>query len=124
MITKNNIIASILSGILLIIVFPKFSIHYLVWFALIPLIWAIKNEKNIKNSFLLGWCCGRVFFIGLLYWLVSTITYFGNIPFVVCILIFLFLCLYLGSYIGIFASLVNFLIKAKMITTRRNKPIG
>ncbi|MGA1868268.1 MAG: apolipoprotein N-acyltransferase [bacterium] len=112
---RTNILACILSGVLLLSVFPKFSLHYLAWISLIPLLWCIKrNHTTTSSCFFLGWLTGVIFFVGLLYWLINTITHFGNIHILLSIPIFLLLCLYLGSYIGIFAALVQHLRKYKI----------
>ena len=60
--------ASLISGILLILPFPPFEFEFAVWFALVPLLLAIRGQIPF-NSFLLGYLCGIVWNIGLLGWI-------------------------------------------------------
>jgi apolipoprotein N-acyltransferase len=70
MLRKVTKILPVLSGLLLILAYPKFNLEILAWFALIPLFFALEN-KNLKERFLAGYVFGIVFFSGILYWLVN-----------------------------------------------------
>ena len=58
-----------LSGGLLIIIFPKFSLYPLAYFALIPLFAAIKKARSMDEAAFCGFLCGFIFMSGTLYWI-------------------------------------------------------
>jgi len=90
-VTADSLWLAILSGVLLILSFPKFEMWPLAWFALIPLFFAIQH-KDPYDAFVLGYTTGFVFFIGSIYWLIH-VTLPG----------YLLLCSYLAIYFGFFA---------------------
>ena len=89
---RKSILLSILSAFLLILAFPEFDYEILAWFALVPLLFAVKNSRY---PFLLGYLFGLVFFGGTLFWL-TNVTRVG----------FLLLILYLSLYPAIFTSFI------------------
>lgn len=89
---------AVLTGLILILSFPGFSLWFLAWIALLPLI-IISYEENPRTSFLLGWCAGTVFFLGLTYWL---LVLYPLINFL-AILAWIALSLFQGLFIGVFA---------------------
>ncbi len=93
---KKSLVLSLLSGVLLFLSFPKFNLAFLVWFALVPLLIALK-DKSLKESFAFGLLTGFIFFLGILYW-ISIFSIAGLV----------ILCLYLGLYIAIFAWGLSF----------------
>lgn len=95
-----NILLSLLSSFLLILSFPTFDIEFLAWFALVPLLIALRN-KNLKSAFGLSFLSGIGFFMGIFYW-INIIDGFSMIE-------FLLLGVYLGSYFGLFGFLLNFM---------------
>jgi len=97
--TKKDIFLSLLSGFLLIFSFPKFDLELLAWVALVPLLLAIK-DKGGRESFLLSFLTGSVFFAGLLYW-IATVTIYNRLV----ISGLLILVLYLSLYFGLFGLL-------------------
>jgi len=68
-------LAAVVSGLLLVLCFPRFSQGWLCWIALTPLIAAVWFGKNggIKRAALLGYITGLVFFWGVFSWL-TTVT--------------------------------------------------
>ena len=62
------LIFSILSGILLALSFQEFNIFFLVWIALIPLIYCI-YKNNFTKSILYSFVTGFVFNVMYLYWM-------------------------------------------------------
>ena len=59
----------VLSAILLIFSFPGFNIWILAWIALVPLFFAVENQKPLK-AFLISYLTGFLFFLGTVYWLI------------------------------------------------------
>jgi apolipoprotein N-acyltransferase len=108
MISKKDIIRSLVSAVLLILSFPPFDFYPIAWIALVPLLMSVW-EKKANTSFSLGLLTGSVFFAGTTYWIFNSVYFYGNIPSVMSLLIVAFLCLYLGLYIGVFSVLFNYL---------------
>jgi len=74
--SRRNILLSVLSGVLLCFSFPNFvekttAIHtwFFIWFAYIPVIYAVLSSKSEKEAFLYGFISGAVFYLLSLYWL-------------------------------------------------------
>ncbi|NOX97298.1 MAG: apolipoprotein N-acyltransferase [Nitrospirae bacterium] len=99
--TKKDIFLSLLSGFLLIFSFPKFDLELLAWVALVPLFLAIK-DKGRRESFLLSFLTGGVFFAGLLYW-IATVTIYNRLVISGLLILVLYLSLYFGLF-GLLAS--------------------
>ena len=97
----NPYLLTILSGILLLLSFPPFNLHFLVWIALVPFLYAILNiKKEFKNKIpLLGGLLGIIFYFGSLYWLFAIFKSFA-------IILILILCTYLYLY----AFILNFML--------------
>jgi apolipoprotein N-acyltransferase len=108
----KNALAALASAILLIGAFPDFEFWFLAWFALVPLLWAVEREKgSVAKSFVLGWIFGTVFFFGTCWWLTfAPITYAG-FPQVVAYLLMFGVCLIVGVFPCIFASVLSILLK-------------
>jgi apolipoprotein N-acyltransferase len=103
---KRDIFLSLLSGVLLILSFPKFDLEFLAWIALVPLLMAISG-KDLFHSFALGFLAGFASFLGILYWIVVAVHTYGNIPIVVSVLILLLLVVYLSVFVGFFTLLTR-----------------
>ena len=97
---------AIASSLLLTASFPKFSISYLAWFALVPLLIAIRDLSS-WDRFRLGFLAGLVHYVTLGYWLIHTLRTYGYLPIYVCIPIFFLLGGYLACYIGVFCTLLG-----------------
>jgi len=89
---------AILSGILLILIFPRANLEFLAWIALVPLFLAIRG-KSPKNAFGLGLLAGLVSFLGILYW----------IKILSPLIALLVLAFYLALYIALFCFLLTFI---------------
>ena len=104
----KKISLAFLSGILLILIFPKFNLELLAWIALIPLLYAIQ-EENLKNTFWLGWLAGVTYYLGSLYWITVTMVRYGGINLPSSIGILLLLAVYLAFYVGLFTLIIQYL---------------
>lgn len=96
--TARNLFLSILAGLLLIGLFPNFSLWYLAWIALLPLFILIYNSQP-RAAFFYGWLTGTVFFLGLCYWLLALYSFVNGLA----ILAWIGLALFQGFYMGVFA---------------------
>jgi len=92
---RRLILLPALSALLLTLAFPNFNFAFLAWFALIPLLIAIKGERPWQ-AFLTGCITGLLFFGATMYW-VSYVAVIGAVALVI----------YLALYFGIFAVCVD-----------------
>jgi apolipoprotein N-acyltransferase len=102
---------SLLSGLLLNFIFPRWELDLIAWVALAPLFWALTNSSTIKKSFLLGLSCGLVYFTGSCFWIINTMTHYGGLPFWISVLLLLVLTLYMALYVAIFSAFFSFCLK-------------
>ena len=102
----ENIFFAAISGLLLTGAFPRLGMHWLAWFALVPLLFSIINLSP-RNSFLVGFFAGFVHNMTLLYWLSYTMNTYGHLPWPLCIAILVLFCAYLSSYLGVFSVVVT-----------------
>lgn len=64
-----NLGLSLLSGVLLVLIFPNFNFTWLAPVALAPLLIACANERSWKRRFVLGWASGFVFWFAVCSWI-------------------------------------------------------
>ena len=69
---------TVVSAILLILIFPPFEFHYLAWVALVPLLVVIRNS-GLLRSFILSVATGVIFYSFFIRWLFGTegVNYFN-----------------------------------------------
>jgi apolipoprotein N-acyltransferase len=104
---KRDLFLSILSGILLILSFPKYDFEFLAWIALVPLFYSIEG-KGLYHSFLIGFLTGLVAYLGILYWIIVAVHNYGHVPLFLTVPILLLLVAYMSAYLGMFALLCRF----------------
>ena len=98
--------ASLLSGILLILIFPGFNFEILAWVSLVPLFIATRRTSPL-TSLKLGFIAGFVFYSGVIYWIVIAMTKYGGIPLPIGIAVLILLSGYLAIYVSIFTYLLS-----------------
>jgi len=64
-----NLILSLVSGVLLVLIFPNFNFTWLAPVALAPLLIACARESSWKRRFVLGWASGFVFWFFVCSWI-------------------------------------------------------
>ncbi len=94
---------AVASGILHVLLFPKFSMAWLSWIALVPLLIAIFRETGCRRAFLLGGIFGITFFSGCCYWIPGVLQGYGDMPWTGAVLLFALLIVYLALFPGSFA---------------------
>jgi len=119
---KKDLLLSLLSGVLLILSFPNFDLQFLAWFALVPLLYAI-DGKTPLHAFSLGFFCGFISNLGILYWVIVAVHTYGNIPLIWSAFILLLLVGYLSLFTGAFAFLVRIVPSSSGIQTILFLPI-
>ncbi|HJS57075.1 MAG TPA: apolipoprotein N-acyltransferase [Vicinamibacteria bacterium] len=94
-----------LSGVLLVLSFPKFGHWTVGWIALAPLLLAM-TEVGVRRAARLGYLTGTISGVGLLYWTALVVTQFGGLSLPIAALIMLLLCLAVALFPALFAALV------------------
>ncbi len=105
---KRDILLCFLSGVLLILSFPRFDFEFLAWFALVPLFLSVES-KGLRHSFEIGFLTGIITFFGILYWIIVAVHTYGNVPLIPSGLILLILVAYLSLFMGAFTFLTRFI---------------
>ena len=94
----------LVSGILLVLAFPKISWSFLAWIAFGPLFIALDN-KSPRERFKLGYLFGIIYSLGVFYWVTYSMRYYGGLGLLTSCAILLLLVFYLALYTGVFAWL-------------------
>lgn len=97
---------AVLSGILLTLAFPPFGLHFIAFFAFVPLLMALDGTRP-ASALLLGLATGLVFFAAALHWLYTALSVYGHIHPLLSILLLLLPFLYLALYFSLFAWLTS-----------------
>lgn len=66
-----------LSGVLVFLAFPGWNLHYLAWFAYVPLLIACR-EATPRQGFWLGLFAGTITNVGGFHWMTTLLTEFGH----------------------------------------------
>jgi len=92
----------VVSGLLLVLSFPKFGHGAVAWVALVPLLVALPGTSGWR-AFRLGYITGAVSALGLLYWVSLVVVQYGDIPLPIGIAIMVALCLAFALFPSVFA---------------------
>jgi apolipoprotein N-acyltransferase len=87
---------AVTSALLLILSFPGFNFWILAWVALVPLFFALENQKPLA-AFLISYFTGFLFFLGTIYWLAHV-----SLPGMFIVVA------YLALYFGFFGLIINY----------------
>lgn len=112
-----------LSGILLVLIFPRSDLEFIAWFALVPLLLYISIACDRKDAFRAGFITGFIYFLGTTYWVFNSIYHYGHLPFYLSILILLGMVMILSLYIGLFALLYHLISKRISIPASLLSPL-
>lgn len=93
-----------LTAVLLTLSFPRFDHSFLVWIALVPLMFSLES-KGRRESFRIGYFCGVLFFGATLFWL-GFVTRLGTVLFIA----------YLSLYFGLFSLGYRYFSGQKVLT--------
>jgi len=95
-----------LSGVLLVLSFPRFDLFPLAWVALVPLLVSLW-DRSAREAFLCGLVTGILYFFGTLYWIYHSINHYGSVPLIPSFALVLLLSFYLSLYPAFFALLFS-----------------
>jgi len=101
---KNACLAG-LSGLMLTASFSPIDLNWIVWISLIPLLISLE-DKSLLVAFKLGLFTGLSHYLTLIYWIVVVLSHYGNINFILSLVVMFLLSLYLSLYIGFFALIL------------------
>jgi apolipoprotein N-acyltransferase len=105
---KKVIVPAVISGLLLTGAFPKIGIEWIAWFAMVPLLYAVK-DLSLRESFRIGFIVGLVHYLTLLYWLVPVMRTYGFLPWYLAISILFLFAAVLALFMAIFImALIGF----------------
>ncbi|WP_456431379.1 apolipoprotein N-acyltransferase [Thermosulfuriphilus sp.] len=105
----SGLILSLASAGLLLLAYPKPNLYQTAWLALVPFFWL--SERSVREAGRYGFFTGFFFFLGLLYWLIHVLNYYGFIPLIGAISMVALLALYLGAYFALVAMGASYLLK-------------
>jgi len=95
-----------LSGVLFALAFPDYSIAWLAFIALVPLLCAIVRAGSKREAFLLGWISQTVAWLLMVPWVVRVMSHYGGLPYFTGVAIFVAMSLYLGLFGAVFGLVV------------------
>jgi apolipoprotein N-acyltransferase len=102
-----NFALAALSGILLVLCFPKFDFVWLAPFALTPVVIAVAREQRRRWRFALGYVMGLIYWAGINYWIHDVLDQHGGTGPVMAWVSFVLFCLAKAIHIGVFALLAG-----------------
>ncbi len=101
---------AILTGVLLIVIFPGANLTWLAPVALAPLLIAVARESSWKRRFLCGWAAGFVFWFGVCNWIQFVLEVHGGMGKWGGWGTFVLFAVLKGLHMAIFAALAGFVI--------------
>lgn len=102
---RKDLGLSLLTGVLLFFSFPKFGHGWVVWFALMPLFFALRG-KSPGMAFSIGGIAGFVANLGILYWVAGAVIRYGYLSTVTGYSVLLLLVLVMSLYVALFAAVL------------------
>lgn len=96
-----------LSGLLQVLVFPRFSFAYLAAFAVVPLLLVAADEPRASRRFLAGWIAGIVFWGGSCYWIYDVMHSYGGLNTAAALGVFVLFFLAKGLHLAVFSAVVG-----------------
>jgi apolipoprotein N-acyltransferase len=129
------VLALVSSG-LQILVFPKVSLYFLSWVAMVPLLYALLRGRGgegglvdpegrslrpftLLQGFLIAWVCGVVWYLGTCYWVYPVMHGYGNLGVFAASLIAAGYCLIMALHHGVFGLLVVLMARRSSLGNRR-----
>ena len=73
-----NYLLALMTGLLLVVIYPGFNWHWLTPFAIAPLLYALGRERRAKHCFLLGYIAGWLHSLGVYYWFMPVLSVHGD----------------------------------------------
>ena len=109
-----NYLLAACTGILLVLLFPRFSYTALAPIALTPLLIAMARELRPKHRFLLGYLAGVIYWFGVCYWIQAVLANHGGVGEWGGWAAYLLFCLLKSIHIGVFSMLGAVVIRSPL----------
>ena len=106
-----NFALSVLSAILLVLIFPRFNLTWLAPVALTPVLIACARERSWKRRFLYGWAAGIAFWWGVCYWIQFVLQDHGGLGLALSWVSFILFTILKGLHMALFAVLCGFVMR-------------
>ena len=127
---------ALLSSVLQVLIFPKTSLYFLSWVALVPLLYALLRGRGgegeladsegrslrpftLLQGFLIAWVSGVVWYVGMCYWIYPVMNGYGNVSAPLAVPITLAFCVILGMHHGAFGLLLVLMARRSSVGNRR-----
>ena len=108
-----NALLSILTALLLLLIFPKFDIHFLAPVALTPLLWAAARTQDGWQRFFYGWAAGIFYWFFLCTWIQFVLEKHGDMGVIGSWGAFTLFCLLKALHLAVFSCLAGPLMRSR-----------
>lgn len=103
----RNVVLALASALMLVLAFPDSGWWWLAWFAFVPFLLAVVDERDAISSFTLGLIFGTAYFFGTCWWLAHAPIHYGAFPPVLAYLLIFIACSIAGLFPAVFALVLN-----------------
>ncbi len=101
----------VLSGLLLWLASPGPGWSSVAWFALIPLIIGC-SRISPKRAAQFGFTAGLAHYLLMLYWVVISLSTYGNLPWWLCAMALVLLAAYMSLYLALFCAVISWSLRS------------
>ena len=115
--------ASVLSGALLALCFPRYNLHELVWIAPLPLLLALLHEPTLKRAYLWGAVSGTVFLALSVYWIALVMKNYGRMSLPAALAVMAAFLLVDSSYWGFFGLVTAWMARRSVALALVSAPV-
>ncbi|MDA1315483.1 MAG: apolipoprotein N-acyltransferase [Acidobacteria bacterium] len=100
---NTSLLLAALSGLLQVLIFPRFGITPLALVAVAPLLIACAREDSARARFVVGWLAGAIYWAGVCYWIYDVMHSYAGLSAVGAGAIFAAFFLAKGLYLAVFS---------------------
>jgi apolipoprotein N-acyltransferase len=108
-----NLLLSLVTGALLVLLYPRFDFTWLAPFALTPLLVACAREPHWRRRYLHGWAAGFLFWFAVCVWIQFVLEFHGGMGRWGGWGAFVLFAILKGAYLGTFAALAGPLLRTR-----------
>jgi apolipoprotein N-acyltransferase len=102
-----NLGLSLVSALLLVLIFPRFNLTWIAPLALAPILIACARELSWKRRFLHGWAAGIVFWFSVCYWIQGVLAVHGGLGGWLSWVTFVLFAVLKGLHMALFTTLAG-----------------
>jgi apolipoprotein N-acyltransferase len=102
-----SLAGSVLTALLLALLFPPFDLALLAPVALSPLLFALAHEPSGGRRFVWGWLCGFLYWIVVCHWIANVLAAYGGLNGPLSLLALVLFAIAKGLHMAVFAWLVG-----------------